>query len=257
MGKWMEALKKIQNPTHKAPAKPAKPMKSSEKGVFAGFAGALYQGSTDFYGPSKTADKLRQAVQQARDWQNLSAALERAQAAFEQGQVTRDQAEELAILAAQTAHKLPKEAHQTEESGTVDIPAEDLLVRPSDAANNCLACGQSTWWDNAGQQTCGVCHPVPEYSRTPDLLPKRAAPVPPITRRTPGPPVPVTTPVLQLETREEPDPLAKTCIRCGSSSWWYDGQDCWYCDKCLADEEGHGGYAEEDTPWPKAEKREG
>ena len=96
------------------------------KGASGTFVTALGQESTDLNDLVETgksigskvpkvtkghADELHQAVRQARDWQELSAALERAQAAFERGQVIRDQAEELAVLAAQTAHKLSGEAH--------------------------------------------------------------------------------------------------------------------------------------------------
>jgi hypothetical protein len=69
---WITDLSKIQDTTSKAPAKPAKPLKSSEKDSFAGFAGSLYQGCPDFNGPFKTADELRQAIRQARDWQEMS-----------------------------------------------------------------------------------------------------------------------------------------------------------------------------------------
>ena len=110
---------------------------------------------------TEPAEELRQAIRQARDWPDLSGILDRGQVAFERGEVSRDQAEELAALAAQVAHELPEAVNPAADSDTVQVWAEDLLDDSTTATDTCPNCGQAQWWDKAGRRTCQVCHPEP------------------------------------------------------------------------------------------------
>ena len=56
------------------------------------------------------AQKLHQALRQAGDWQDLDAILERAQAAYERGELLQAQVEALAIEAAALGRVLPQKA---------------------------------------------------------------------------------------------------------------------------------------------------
>ena len=192
MGKWLNGLSEIRKPTRKALTK-------LTKGGFGGFVSESKQeypeindlpestnptsseltkltklttrGSTSSL-PEGTdsrnlvqtepAEELRQAIRQARDWSDLSSVLARAQAAFERGEVSRGQGEELAVLAAQQAHSLPEKVNQADNADTCRVWAEDLLYAWTPAeADTCLKCGQAQWWDKAGRRICGVCHPAP------------------------------------------------------------------------------------------------
>ena len=71
---------------------------------------------------------LRQAIHQTQDWQDLEKALERAQGAYERGELVAEEVEALAILAAQEARHLPEKASQyTEATDEVRIYPEGLL----------------------------------------------------------------------------------------------------------------------------------
>jgi hypothetical protein len=102
--------------------------------------------------------RWRLTIQQAKDWEDLSTILDMAQSAFEAKKLTRDQAEAIAILAAERGNVVPRDARPL---------SADALFVPKGAeggASNpiCHACGQSSWWDNAGRQTCQICHPKPQ-----------------------------------------------------------------------------------------------
>jgi hypothetical protein len=58
------------------------------------------------------AQELRQAILAAQDWKALDAALERAQAAFQAGDLPAQAVEALARLAAQVSRSLPEDASQ-------------------------------------------------------------------------------------------------------------------------------------------------
>ncbi len=102
--------------------------------------------------------RWRLTIQQARDWEDLSTILDMAQSAFESKKLTRDQAEAVAILAAERGKVTPRDA--------LPLSAAALFVpRGADGGANspiCHACGQSSWWDNAGRKTCQICHPKPQ-----------------------------------------------------------------------------------------------
>ena len=108
MGKWLKRLFEVRKLTCTAPAKTAKTIESNEKANIAGFAGSLYQEYPEIKRLSKAADELCQAVRQARDWQDLSGILDRTQAAFEHSEVSREEAENLAILATERSRELPE-----------------------------------------------------------------------------------------------------------------------------------------------------
>lgn len=76
--------------------------------------------------PAGPAQALRQAIQQACDWQDLEMALARVQAAFEQGELTGEGAEALAVIAAQEAQVLPELA---EEERLGDLLCRQPVVR--------------------------------------------------------------------------------------------------------------------------------
>ena len=60
--------------------------------------------------PPPAAQALRRAIRHARDWHDLEVTLLQVQAAFEAGEVSQEQAEGLAAMAAQEAQVLPEEA---------------------------------------------------------------------------------------------------------------------------------------------------
>ena len=160
------------------------------------------------------------------------------QTAFEGGEVSRDQAKALAVLAAQVAHELPEVAHPAEDTGTVEIPAEVFLQ------DICPACKQSAWrTKSSGQRVCSVCHPAPENSQPPAPSPPVADTGPVITRQTPMPPEPVqvSTPQSQIELPPEPEPPEQACVRCGCRTWWWSSRE-FFCDMCLANLDGHRDY---------------
>jgi hypothetical protein len=153
----------------------------------------LYLQWTDTQGHS--AEELRQAIRQARDWQDLSGLLDGAQAALERGEVSREEAEGLAILAAQVANdaaefklraerrlgevlkEMPKQhgarpsdtgLHHVTPRTLSDVGVSKIQssrfqqVADVPEADACPCCGQAQWWDNAGRRTCQVCHPDPK-----------------------------------------------------------------------------------------------
>ena len=102
--------------------------------------------------------RWRLTIQQAKDWEALSTILDMAQSAFKAKKLTRDQAEAIAILATERGKVVPRDARPL---------SADALFAPKGAeggARNpiCHACGQSSWRDNAGRQTCQICHPKPQ-----------------------------------------------------------------------------------------------
>jgi len=102
--------------------------------------------------------RWRLTIQQAGDWEDLSTILDMAQSAFEAKKLTRDQAEAVAILAAERGKVTPRDARA--------IWSEALLIPRGEGGEEndpiCHACGQSAWWDNAGRKTCQICHPKPQ-----------------------------------------------------------------------------------------------
>ena len=43
-------------------------------------------------------------------------------------------------------------------------------------------------------------------------------------------------------TTPEPQPPSLSCACCGSSIWWWNGHDHWYCNRCQANINGEGGH---------------
>ena len=100
-----------------------------------------------------------ESIERAADWVDLSMVLAAAQKSFERGRLTRQQAERLAIRAAVRAHQVPRDA---EEDALREIWAVDKKDQDENKPGLvCRACHQSKWWDNAGRQTCQICHPQP------------------------------------------------------------------------------------------------
>ena len=99
-----------------------------------------------------------ESIERAADWVDLSMVLAAAQKSFERGRLTRQQAERLAIRAAVRAHQVPRDA---EEDALREIWAVDKKDQGNKTGLVCRACHQSKWWDNAGRQTCQICHPQP------------------------------------------------------------------------------------------------
>ena len=168
MGKWLNGLSEIQNPTLKQVPKVTK-----------GASGTSGTTSRQEYpeikrrpeepdlrpvAPSEPAAALSQAIQQAQDWPDLSAILEQVQAVFEAGELEPQQAEELGVQVAEVSRQLPERRPAAGEPEPM-IWAVDLLAKKP-AAAACYCCGQTAWWtkDN-GQQVCGVCHPDPRKDR--------------------------------------------------------------------------------------------
>ena len=115
---------------------------------------AADEGSTS---TGQAAEELRQVIQQAQDWQDLSCVLVQIQGGYERGDIDQQQAEKLATLAVERSRRIPE---QRQPAGEV-IWADDLLA-PAPAAETCRCCGQAAWWKKAsGQRMCGICHPDP------------------------------------------------------------------------------------------------
>ncbi len=47
---------------------------------------------------------------------------------------------------------------------------------------------------------------------------------------------------LTYATTPEPQPPSLSCACCGSSIWWCNGHDHWYCNSCQANINGEGGH---------------
>jgi hypothetical protein len=95
---------------------------------------------------------------QACDQLDLEATLASAQAAYEDGELSQEVVEDLAVRAAEKARSLPVAA--------IDIWSDELL--DSQAEEVCFCCGQNRWWtDSHGVRKCGLCHPEPTRERSP------------------------------------------------------------------------------------------
>ena len=171
MGKWLDRLSEIQNPTPKALTKLTKPTSVS-------FVSESTQESPEIkrrpeeaelrdlarLSDAEPAAALHQAIQQAQDWQDLSAILEQVQAALKAGHIEQQQAEELAVQVAELSRQFPERGPAAGEPEPM-IWAVDLLAKKP-AAETCYCCGQTAWWTKAsGQKVCGVCHPDPRKDR--------------------------------------------------------------------------------------------
>ena len=88
---WHPAADERDNLTLAESATLPKPLKSDEHAVNA-------------------AVDLEQAIRQAQDWESLGTALERAQTAFERGELDAETVERLAVMAQQEAHGMPEPA---------------------------------------------------------------------------------------------------------------------------------------------------
>ena len=103
MGKWLDGLSRVRKPTGSEPSKPPKL-------GFDGFVGDSSQECPDGRGPLESGDDLSRAIKHARNWDDLEAVLDRAQAAFECGDLDQNAAENLAVGAAARAQDLPEQA---------------------------------------------------------------------------------------------------------------------------------------------------
>jgi hypothetical protein len=102
--------------------------------------------------------QLERSIWSGQDWDDLAAALEAAETAYWEGEISLSMAEGLAWLAAATGRRLPeKDAAKADEV----IPGEDLS---STAGETCSCCGKAEWWSNAGRLVCAICHPHPEIA---------------------------------------------------------------------------------------------
>ena len=105
-----------------------------------------------------TARDLQRAVRQADSWQDLSTVLDRSQVLFEQGQLSREEAENLAVLAAQEAHCLPETGEDDQPIKSAEVVLDDAPAAP----DTCFCCGKAHWWTtDGGRHVCGICHPDP------------------------------------------------------------------------------------------------
>jgi len=111
MGKWLEKLRSRSEKTL------PKALTKLTKGSFVSFVSGSNGGSRQnpgvrsrFRRGGVLTGELHHAVKQARDWQDLEAVLDRAQAAYERGELLQEQVEELALEAVALGRVLPQKA---------------------------------------------------------------------------------------------------------------------------------------------------
>ena len=101
MSKWLDHLEAlgVLEQTTQAPSSPAlEPLPRNRRVVV--------------LETQEPATALRQAILQARDWRDLEQILTQVQTAYDAGQLTQEEAEILAVVAAQEAGTLPEEADE-------------------------------------------------------------------------------------------------------------------------------------------------
>ena len=124
MGRWRDKLlEKSQRSTQQEPTKPTK----APSVGFVGSSGADI--SKKRAGNTSELEHTKERPQ-VRDWCDLEA-----------GELPQN-----------TVAAVP-------DGNAVRVYLSDLLANPTVDENTCRYCSHSEWWDNAGQRTCGICHP--------------------------------------------------------------------------------------------------